>query len=146
MTFRRVLILAVLVLSGVLSGVPSGVLPGVARAAPSSPIDSLIETGSQKLEAGDLPGALERFDRAARQPGEVEPVIQRSIALRQCKKPEEAAKAAREAVKIAPQHAMAQVNLGTTLEAIGRVDEARAAFTTATKIKSDYALAFWSLG
>jgi Tfp pilus assembly protein PilF len=229
-------------------GSPATLLPRAWAGVPS-PIESLIEAGSQKLEAGDVAGALERFERAARldakdprprylsavalerkgdaagaerlfrealkldpklaevraelgallhdqkrydeaivelkqalaqksdlgdgwfnlgqaqlarkqcadaaasfahaaklKPDDADPLVQRSIALRQCGKLDDALKYAREAVKAAPQSPLAQLNLGIVLEKTKHVDEARNAFTAATKLKSDYGTAFWSLG
>jgi tetratricopeptide (TPR) repeat protein len=224
-------------------------LGAVGHAAPGSPVESMIEAGSSKLEAGDADGALERFDKAARLDAKdprprylsavawekkgdnaraeklfhealtldpkladvraelgallldekkfdeatkelkasvaidatqgdawsnlgqaqlaghhcadaavsfgraaaivkdsPDPLLQQTLALRECKKPEDAVRAARQAVKLSVHDPKAQVNLALALEDLGHIDEARGALVTATQMKPDYVTGWWTLG
>ena len=109
--------------------------------------DAWFNLGQAELKRQRCADAETAFGRAAAlKAGDPDPLIQRTVALRACKKPDEAVKTARQAVKGSPSSAPAQVNLGLALEAQGKVDEGRAALQAATRLKADYATAWWSLG
>ena len=72
--------------------------------------------------------------------------INASVAARKCGKLPEATAAARQAVKLAARSPQAHLNLGIALEAAGKLDDAAAEYDVATRIKPDYATAWWSLG
>ena len=109
--------------------------------------DAWFNLGQAELKRRHCEQAEVAFGRAAAlKAGDPDPLIQRTVALRECKKIDEAVKTARQAVKGAPSSAPAQVNLGLALEAQGKVDDARAALTAATRLKGDYATGWWSLG
>jgi tetratricopeptide (TPR) repeat protein len=68
------------------------------------------------------------------------------VAARKCNKLPEATAAARQAVKLAARSPQAHLNLGIALEASGKLEDAAAEYDVATRIKPDYATAWWSLG
>ncbi|MEO6951964.1 MAG: tetratricopeptide repeat protein [Polyangia bacterium] len=109
--------------------------------------DAWFNLGQAELKRHRCADAEVAFGRAAAlKAGDPDPLIQRTVALRECKKPDEAVKTARQAVKGSPSSAPAQVNLGLALESQGKVAEGRAALQAATRLKPDYATAWWSLG
>ncbi len=109
---------------------------------PGTPIEPLtgqfvlnFETGAieNKVRALREPTAEEWFEMGMRLDGQPETL-------------EEAAKAYRRAIEIAPEWVEAYINLGTTLFHLGRARESRVMFESAVQLDPQNALAHFNLG
>lgn len=97
----------------------------IARAAPGSPVESMIEAGSQKLEAGDADGALERFDKAARLDAkDPRPRYLSAVAWEKKGDPARAEKLFHDALALNPKLADVRAELGALLLDERKYDEA----------------------
>ena len=95
----------------------------------------------------DCATATDAYARAVKlAPSDADGYINQSVAARKCNKLPEATAAARQAVKLAARSPQAHLNLGLALEASGKLADAAAEYDVATRIKPDYATAWWSLG
>ena len=121
-------------------------LPTFAAAAPL-PDDALIDDGERKLEAGDLGGALDAFDRAEKvAPKDPRPRFLRGSALGRKHDTLGAATAYREALALDPKLGAVHNELGVLLEEGGHTDEARAEFMAAAKAQPELAETWSNLG
>jgi tetratricopeptide (TPR) repeat protein len=108
--------------------------------------------GQTELALKQCAPALDAYKRVTQiQPGDADGWINLSVAQRKCKADSDALASARQAVKTAnpketTQAAAAQLNLGLTLQGAGKLDDAAAAMGEATRLRPDYATAWWSLG
>jgi tetratricopeptide (TPR) repeat protein len=108
--------------------------------------------GQTELQLKQCAPALDAYKHVTQiQPGDADGWINLSVAQRKCKAVNDALASARQAVKAAnpkeaSQAAAAQLNLGLTLQAAGKLDDAAAAMAEATRIRPDYATGWWSLG
>ncbi len=119
----------------------------VAQAAPTLPLEALIETGSQRLEAGDLAGALERFEKAARLDSN-DPRSRYLAAVAYEKKGDatQAERLFREALKLDPKLADVRAELGALLEEKGRHDDAVTELKQAVALQPDLGDGWFNLG
>jgi tetratricopeptide (TPR) repeat protein len=109
--------------------------------------EAWFNLGQAALMRKDCPTALDAYARATRlAPQDPDGFINESVAARRCGKLPVATQAARQAVKQAARSAPAHLNLGITLEAAGKLDDAASEYVVATRLKPDYATAWWSLG
>jgi Tfp pilus assembly protein PilF len=109
--------------------------------------EAWFNLGQAALMMKDCPTSLDAYSRAVRlSPSDGDGFISQSVAARRCKKLDVATQAARQAVKLAFSNPATHLNLGLTLEAAGKLDDAANEYTLATRIKPDYATAWWSLG
>jgi tetratricopeptide (TPR) repeat protein len=110
--------------------------------------EAWFNLGQAELGLKQCPAALDAYQHAARIGADADAYINLSVAQRKCKALPEALAAARQAVKLARAEAAApaRLNLGLTLQANGKLDDAASALQEATRLKPDYATAWWSLG
>ena len=103
--------------------------------------------GAALAEAGEIPGAVEQFERAVRiNPNSAEARNDLALALENLGKWSEAAEQLEQAVRIDPDSVEARNNLAIALEALGRMPEAIEQFRQALQINPQSAEAHYNLG
>ncbi len=105
------------------------------RIEPTYAADCWVGIGAVRATNGDLPGALECFDRAVTaDPLNAQAHYNRGLALRQSYRLDEAAAEYMEAIRLTPDYVEAHNNLGFLREREGKFDEAASHYRNALAI------------
>jgi tetratricopeptide (TPR) repeat protein len=118
---------------------------GVARAA--LPDDALIDSGSQKLQSGDIDGALDAFRRAEKlSPKDARPKYLQAVALQKKGDLAGAEQGFKSALALEPKHAEVRNELGALYNERRRYAEAASELERAVADKPDLAEGWFNLG
>ncbi len=121
-------------------------LAGQATAANPGDEDWLVILGYARLQAGELPQAIDAFQQAARRaPEDADAPNLQAEALRRSGKPEEAARVLERSVMDHPNSAPGWYLLGLAYSELRRLDRARAAYAESVRMDPDYAMGWYGL-
>jgi Flp pilus assembly protein TadD/predicted O-methyltransferase YrrM len=119
----------------------------MAKRRGSAPAEGMLREAQERRRAGDLPGAVERYDKAlAIAPDDADALMGKGGALAAIGHPEEAIQCFRRAAKILPKVAAVHRDFGAAMFDLGRWDEGIAAFQRALAIAPADPVALTGLG